>query len=160
MKDELITELSCFIKTDDLGDLRMAFWPVSAGQLAAFETQTGISLPTELQEFYERLGHGRIQLSRAGEWAEFDLNIIVDPERLASLFLHRDPSLEVDAELFEAGDLPFFDMGSHSYLVMRPSAAEPNAIFWPYSDAPISQDIWEFTDRLLANPRFYYEAGA
>lgn len=158
MKKALITELTGYSKVDDSGDLRTAFWRVNADQLDDFEAQTGVELPIELREFYHRVGHGRIQLSRTGDWAEFDLNIIVEPERLASLILHRDPSHMVDAAIYETGDLPFFDIGSHSFLVMRPSSAEPNAIYWPYGDVPVSKDIWEFSDRLLDNPRFYHDS--
>lgn len=157
MKHELIKELFAFKKTDESGDLRTAFWPVDANQLMLFEANTGMKLPPELRTFYEKVGHGRIQLSRDGEWAEFDLNIIVDPERLASLFMRTDPSFEVDAELVEDGDLPFFDIGSHSYLVMRPCSAAPDAIYWPYDAVPISENIWDFAERLLTNPRFYHE---
>jgi hypothetical protein len=157
MKHDLIDELSAFKKTDESGDLRTAFWAVSADQLTQFETKTGVTLPPELRTFYEQVGHGRIQLSRNGKWAEFDLNIIVEPARLTSLFLRADPSFEVDAELVEDGDLPFFDMGSHSYLVMRPNSAAPDAIYWPYDPVPISKDIWDFSNRLLTDPRFYHK---
>ena len=157
MKHELIQELSAFKKTDESGDLRTAFWTVDTDQLRLFESKTGIKLPPELRSFYKQVGHGRIQLSRTGEWAEFDLNIIVDPVRLASLFMRTDPSFEVDAELVEDGDLPFFDMGSHSYLVMRPGTNNPDAIYWPFDAVPISENIWDFAERLLANPRFYHE---
>lgn len=160
MIQELIAELSALKKTDESGDLRTAFWSVSADQLTQFETKTGVTLPPELRRFYEQVGHGRIQLGRNGEWAEFDLNIIVEPERLTSLFLRTDPSFEVDAELVEEGDLPFFDMGIHSYLVMRPNSDDPDAIYWPYDAVPISKDIWEFTNRLLTDPRFYHNTEA
>lgn len=157
MNDALINELSSYKQSADSGDLRTAFWAVRDEELDLFEKQAEILLPPELRAFYERVGHGRIQLSRTGEWAEFDLNIIVDPGRLTSLFLRRDPSFEVDAELVEQGDLPFFDMGSHNYLVMKPSSSEQDAIYWPYTDNPICNNIWEFADRLLANPRFYHD---
>lgn len=160
MRHELINELAAFKKIDESGDLRTAFWSVSSDQLMLFETKAGVKLPPELLTFYEQVGHGRIQLSRNGEWAEFDLNIIVEPERLTSLFLRTDASFEIDTELVEDDDLPFFDIGSHSYLVMRPNSADPDAIYWPYDAVPISKNIWDFADRLLTNPRFYHDTAS
>jgi hypothetical protein len=160
MNNDLLNELAAYKRTDDTGDNRTAFWEVSDSRIDQFETTTGIKLPPELKRFYGLLGHGRIQLSRNGDWAEYDLNIIVDPERLASLFLRTDPSFDVDAGLVEDGDLPFFDIGSHSYLVMRPFSENPDAVYWPYDTSPISQNIWEFVDSLLTNPRFYHGGGA
>ena len=67
MTQELIDELSAFKKSDDFGDLRTAFWSVSADQLTQFETKTGVTLPSELRKFYEQVGYGRIQISRTTE---------------------------------------------------------------------------------------------
>ena len=158
MNKELIAELKSLRRPDPVDDSRNGFWEVSPEAVQSFENQANVKLPPLLRKFYEEVGHGSIQQSRTGEWAEFDLNIFVDLSRLLDLYLRRDPSFEVDPEIVEQGDLAFFDMGSHSYLVVRPLSSKPDAIYWPYETQSVYSSVWDFADQLLENPRCYLES--
>lgn len=157
MRTDLIDELLAYrcgcVKSSGL----TSFSPVESELITQMERDTGITLPPHFRRFYELIGHGAVQRGRNGVCVEYDLNIIVDPERLKSFMLRTEPTFLVDETMFEEGDLPFFDMGSYSYLVMRINSEKPDAIYWPYDRAVVSENIWEFVDQLLENPRFYHD---
>jgi hypothetical protein len=156
MKSDFIEELLLYRSGCSKSGNLTSFFAIESEQITQLEHDTGITLPPHFRKFYELIGHGSIQRGRNGVCADYDLNIIVDPERLKSFVLRTEPTFLVDETIFEEGDLPFFDMGSYSYLVMRINSKKPDAIYWPYDRAVVSENIWEFVDRLLENPRFYH----
>ena len=101
------------------------------------------------------VGHGHLVISREGVLQTDYLNIFVDLQRLSKLCLRDEVSFQYDAELVAEGELPFFDMGSYSYFVLRPHSDKPNAVYAPYDKKPICDSFSEFVMQLYLDTTFY-----
>lgn len=131
------------------------FWRIQEANLLEAERSMGNCIPSELRNFYIFVGKGHLVRSRDGLLQTDYFNIFVDLPRLCKLWLREDVSFQYDSELVAGGELPFFDMGSHSYFVLRPSSSNPNAVYAPYDKKPISNSFNEFILRLYQDTTFY-----
>ncbi len=154
---ELYKELSQFrVQHDYRGNaLKNEFWGVKESELVSAEKCMGIQIPCELRNFYATVGYGHLVTSRAGVSQGDYFNIFVDLPRLCNLWLREEVSFQYDAELVDEGELPFFDIGSYSYLVLRPYSTAPNAVYRPYDQKPIAGSFDEFVLRLYQDTIFY-----
>ena len=117
----------------------------------------GTEIPLELRKFYTDVGHGHLVVSRNGHLQSDYFNIIVEPARLAALYCRTEVSFQYDAELTASGEMPFFDMGSYSYFVLRPHTSTPDAVYAPYDRTPIASSFNEFISRLREDTVFYID---
>lgn len=155
--DSMYAELRQFrVSCDYRGNaLENEFWKVHETSLVDIEKRMGIAIPRELREFYRAVGHGHLVESRDGTLQTDYFNIFVDLQRLSKLWLRDEVSFQYDAELVAKDELPFFDMGSFSYFVLRPHSANPNAIYAPYDKKPICGSFNEFVQQLYLDNTFY-----
>ncbi|WP_409995877.1 SMI1/KNR4 family protein [Halomonas sp. DP4Y7-2] len=131
------------------------FWRVHEAQLREAENRMGINIPSDLREFYTTVGHGHLVRSRHGVLQSDYFNSIVDVEYLTRLWCRDDVCFQYDSEIFDERELPFFDMGSYSYLVLRPRSENPNAVYFPYDKKPVCFSFCEFVSRLYQDTTFY-----
>ncbi|WP_156912335.1 SMI1/KNR4 family protein [Roseibium algicola] len=157
--DKIFSELNQFRVPDDhRGNAQKnEFWKIEEAELADAEKRMGIMIPHELRRFYAKVGSGHLVRSRKGVLQTDYLNIFVDLRRLSELWLREDVSFQYDAELVADGELPFFDMGSYSYFVLRPHSANPNAVYAPYDKKPVSNSFNEFVLQLYQDTTFYLD---
>jgi len=154
---DLYAELCQFrVSSNYRGDgLKNEFWSVQEVDLVDAERRMGIAIPCELRKFYALVGNGHLVKSRGGVLQTDYFNIFVDLPRLSKLWLRDEVSFQYDAELVAEGEMPFFDMGSYCYFVLRPNSANPNAVYAPYDKKPVSDSFNEFVSQLYQDTTFY-----
>lgn len=137
-----------------------SFYPLTEEEIVNAEHQLGYAFPDQLKTFYKELGYGfLVAPENASENYDFcNVNRIIDPETLANIVLKGPDSGEIipaTYELFEPGDLPFFEIGdSTRFLLMKLNSDNPNAV-WCY-DIKITNSFEEFIWRLYyKKPDFY-----
>ncbi len=132
-----------------------SFKRVSKEEIAQWEIDNSIELPVQLKEFYLQVGHGFLNVDRLGNKQNDYPNNWVSLDRLTEFWKRTELSFQIDNEIVDEGELPFFDMGSFAYLVLRPNSPTPNAVFRPYEGQPICASIYDFTERLFEDTTFY-----
>ncbi len=155
--EDLYAELRQFRVPDDYrgNALKNEFWEIQETMLVDAEKRMGMAIPRELRDFYAMVGNGHLVNSRTGVLQTDYLNIFVDLQRLSQLWLRDEVSFQYDSELVDEGELPFFDMGSYSYFVLRPHSTKPNAVYAPYDKKPICDSLTEFVLNLYQDTTFY-----
>ena len=118
------------------------FMPVSEDEIRAAEQRMGMSFPDALRQFYLEVGSGFLRATEGEKRVTANVNRILDPAEAAALRLGE---VEGSAPLegFEEGDVPVFEVGDQLFLVMRPSTAKPDAVYWMYGEqvAPTFEDF-------------------
>jgi hypothetical protein len=132
------------------------YYPVSDAEITVSESKLGYQLPEQLRNFHRQVGYGFFKSAspqvRGGNYNY--INRFLAPSQIADLLLGNDEE-STPSEGFGDGEIPFFEVGDRLYLVIRPSPSHPNQVAWPFGDV-VSDDLYEFTRRLAANPRFYH----
>jgi len=132
----------------DEGPVR--FIEVQLGEIEEAEERIHASFPSQLREFYKRVGYGWI----ASEANSEVNNLIIHPLDVADL-CHGESAFSPEFR-FSPGDLPFFDSGWSRFLVLRPHSANPNKVYRDDGN-PVEgcSDFDGFVQCLLNDPVFY-----
>ncbi|MCP4593042.1 MAG: hypothetical protein GY842_20095 [bacterium] len=131
------------------------FFPVTETEMREAERQIGLRLPRELATFYREIGSGFLKASRHSKDAppHAYVNRVLDPIEAADLFLGLHEHTPVGE--FAEGDLPVFEVGDQSFLVMRPGSNTPNAVYWDAGD-PVCSSFARFIHRLYFDDALFY----
>lgn len=141
------------------------------------EKTLGVSFPSELKSFYEEIGFGMLRSPiNPPKGYQFYSNNEVLPPSVAAHFAqaivqHQKKPFEEPIEfdehwinndaldLFEPGDLPFFEIGdSNSFMVMKPHSENPNAVWW-MGHEKIEDSFEQFIYKLYHIDPAYYSEG-
>lgn len=133
------------------------FWKVDESELAEIENKMAINIPSELRQFYLKVGYGNLDVDRVGRWSNNYQNRIVEPSRLRKLWDKSDLDFNIDNDLVNDDELAFFDNGNQCFIVLRPLSDNPNAVYYPYDKIPIAASFNQFILRLYENYTFYLE---
>jgi hypothetical protein len=131
------------------------FWPVDPADVEDAERRLGVRFPGQLRTFYAEVGCGFLAQGKEDRRRGPSLvNGVLSPVEIASLLL--DPSEPArPAEGFMPGVMPFFDVGEQTYLVMRPSSSQPDAVYWPDGKSKVSDELEAFFKDLYQRAGFY-----
>lgn len=130
------------------------------------EKRVGFEFPSELKEFWLKIGYGSIRVGKntPKDYRCVHHNSILRPDQIADILLSDpdSPDCPVIPEFYDyltEGDMPFFEIGdSVSFLYMRPKLDNPNAVYDSLGNV-VSKSLEEFIDRLYhESPTFYCES--
>ena len=116
------------------------------------EKEMNIKFPTELREFYEKYGYGKIN-----DMNFSCFNRVLSPLQCASIRLRRDyyeydPELESYEDL-EKDKLIFFEVNEGIYLLIKLDDSEKNEIY--YGDFKIADSLEEFLIKMYDDGAYY-----
>lgn len=138
---------------------RIFFYKVGQSDIASAEARIGFAFPEQLRFFYADIGYGFLSESPVSGLS-VGRQYVIPPEMVASLFLLDDPPpLQVPdygapRNGFPEGCMPFLDMGDGAFLYLKPSSANPNAVWGVRGHKLICDDLVEFFTKLYVDPWF------
>ena len=130
------------------------FWPLTEPVIAAAEARLGYQFPLELRTFYLEIGHG-FYAQGVSDRARTNVNRILSPNAIVDLVTMKS-NPQRPPEGFPADTMPFFDTGSWTYLVLKPTN-EPRRVYGPSGHTVISESVHEFFAALYNKSDFYIE---
>ncbi len=133
-----------------------AFWNLEESLITRAEDRAGFRFPEQLRSLLVEAGSGTIKAPQ-GQEREFTrsnfLNRFLGPSEMVDLYLG-EPTESAPEEGFDAGELPFFEVGDQEYFVLRPGSDEPDAVHMAFGGL-VAPDVLSFVNRLLEDPSFY-----
>jgi antitoxin YxxD len=128
---------------------------VSDRDIAAAERRMGLSLPLELRTFYREVGWGFFAKGEEeAKWNRNLVNRVIPPDEIADLLLDSDQPLR-PSEGFVRGALPFFELGSGTFLLLKPKSKEPNKVYHADGKRVVADSVVDFFRQLYVNAAFY-----
>lgn len=135
------------------------FYPVAWGDVAKAEERIGFRFPPQLRCFFQQVGSGFFGAAEGcKEVAVADhVNRILNPIEISDLMMGE--SQLAPEEGFDEGEMPFFEVGDGSFLIMKPVSENPDAVYWSYGPM-VSLSLGEFVSELYyRDPLFYLALG-
>lgn len=134
-------------------------WTVQASDVAIAEERLGYALPDQLQTFYREVGAGFFchGVEDGPNRNRGLVNRILGPIQAANILLDKNDAFR-PPEGFLKGVMPFFDVGSGTFLVLKPRMKKSNRVYWPDGKTLVAEDLYEFFERLHRQADFYREA--
>lgn len=149
------------------------FMEVSESEITESEAKLGFRFPEGLRQFYLEIGSGQLRCPASDpdgpEMA--NPNLLLDPSDVAGLYLKdgetlplfpieedqlsKDEVVELQFEVADDGELPFFDMGDMIYLVTRPHSDDPEAVYLAHDGNQVAKDMYDLMEKLHANPNLF-----
>jgi hypothetical protein len=149
-------------KKDASGVRTNSFFLVSDDQILSSEQSLGFKFPSQLKEFWLKIGYGFLRSNCFEEFNNTNVNRIITPDEIAGILLSDpdSPDCPVIPEFYDylrPGYMPFFEIAdSVSFLFMQPKSENPNAVW--YGREKICDSFEEFIHRLYyESPTFYCE---
>ena len=150
-KSNMFEQFQKFIGTESPPN---RFWPVSAQDVNAAESQIGYAFPSQLKVFFAEVGCGFYAQGIEDSRRKNCVNGILGPDEIADLLINPECELR-PYEGFPAGAMPFFDLGNSSYLLLFPNSPTPNAVYRSNGSTCVSNSLREFYDHLFEHAEFY-----
>lgn len=93
------------------------FYKVDTAEIIDSESKLGFKLPSQLREFYIKIGYGFFHKSQDS------INRLLSPLQIAQInlredFYEFDPDLEIYDEIYSDGKILFFDVNEGLYLAI------------------------------------------
>ncbi len=134
------------------------FWPVKESEILRAEARIGVRFPQTLRSFFEESGCGFYsQGTDDKEWNRSLINRLVSPDGIADLMCDEVNNTR-PPEGFCDGEMPFFDTGERTYLVIYPKASTPERVYWSGGLIVAAEDLEEFYSKLSIHAGFYVDA--
>lgn len=129
-------------------DLDHIFYKVDDTDIVEAESKLGITLPTQLKEFYRKVGYGFFHRGRGV------VNRLLSPLQVAQInlredFYESDPDLDVYFEMNEQDKILFFEANEGLYLTID-TRGEQNAIY--LFNKEVAHSFGDFISKLLVSP--------
>jgi hypothetical protein len=116
------------------------------------EERLGFAFPPQLSTFYETIGFGIWRKGTDDKKATYNNNELLYPGEIADLYLDHE-QYRRPPEGFDPNKMPFFEVNLHSFLTMKPRAANPNIVYNGRGQ-PLG-DLEEFMAKLYSHAKFW-----
>ncbi len=145
------------------------FYKITHKEISEAETRLGFKFPSELRQFYQEIGAGRLVAPKnPPEGYDFNSSNEILPPWVVANFVegkimwNEEDNLgmmESSYEDLQPGDIPVFEISdSSSFMIMKPLSDNPNAVWLDVCDIKIEDSFAAFIHNLyFIDPGYYGE---
>lgn len=134
-----------------------AFEPATDREIREFQNRNDLKLPAQYVEFLKEVGFGRFMRGQDGVEHE-TLNMFLDFEEIEDRLDLESAHWNIDPDLFDKGDVPFFEYDEMSYFVFRSDDIERGSVWLSHKRLKISDTFVDFLSALKSDAAFYDNA--